>query len=403
MNILNQILTKLNIRKTQTCFLNVLYSLILAIPGRINFANLGRFGCYDEKTYRNWYEKPIEWVSISSSIVKTLQSNNRMGTRLILGVDCTNLRKAGKSTPGLAKFWDCKQGKAIPSLELSCCTLIDLEHRQAIPIHAWQTPSELPIGETRVDHYTGHIQDVLGALPLSLREQIACVVGDCYYAKKTVIDGVTRAGQDFVGKLRNDANLKYLFTGTRTGKRGRPKRFAGKVNWQDFSKWALISCCEEQSIYSSVLYSPSLERDIQVVCIVWQGKSQIRREVLFSTNLNMPALEIIACYRARFEMEFPFRDAKQFAGLMDCQSRSAKALEFHWNASFLVVSLARMQQLLEFNGESKEFVFSMEDAKRRAYNELFAERIIALLPVGVNLIKFRKDLQDTLNLGVKAA
>ena len=117
----------------------------------------------------------------------------------------------------------------------------------------------------------------------------------------------------------------------------------------------------------------------------------------------MPALEVIACYRARFEMEFPFRDSKQFAGLMDCQSRSAKALEFQWNSSFLVVSLARAQQLLAFEGELQEFVFSMEDAKRRAYNELFAERIIALLPAEVNLIKFRKDLQDTLNLGVKAA
>jgi hypothetical protein len=274
----------------------------------------------------------------------------------------------------------------------------DLNQIDAIPVHAWQTPSELPKGETRVDHYTGHVQDVLGALPLSLREQIACVVGDGYYAKKTFVDGVVRSGQDFVGKLRNAANLKYLFTGTRTGKRGRPKRFAGKVDWQDFSNWVVVSCCEEQSIYASILYSPSLELDIQVVCIVWQGKTLTRHEVLFSTNLKMAA-----CYRARFEMEFPFRDTKQFADLMDCQSRSVKALEFHWNSSFLVVSLARMQQLLEFEGESHEFVFSMENAKRRAYNQLFAERIIALLPAEVNLIKFRKDLQDTLNLGVKTA
>ena len=106
--------------------------------------------------------------------------------------------------------------------------------------------------------------------------------------------------------------MLYKFTGLHTGKRGRPKRFAGKVNWIDFSNWTLISCCKEQTIYSSILYSPSLERDIQVVCVIWQGKTQIRREVLFSTNLILPALEVIACYRARFEMEFPFRDAKRF-------------------------------------------------------------------------------------------
>ena len=75
-------------------------------------------------------------------------------------------------------------------------------------------------------------------------------------------------------------------------------------------------------VYSSVLYAPALKKDIRVVCILWQFKDQIRCEVLFSTNLEMPALEVIECYRARFEMEFPFRDAKQFAGLMDSQSRS---------------------------------------------------------------------------------
>ena len=136
MNILNQVLTNLPIRQTQATFLNLLCTLILAIPGRVNYANLERFS--------NWAEKPIEWVHITAGVVQTLQAHKRMGSRLILGVDCTALRKAGKHTPGIAKFWDSKLGKAVPSLELSCCALIDLEYRQAIPIHALQTPSVLP-------------------------------------------------------------------------------------------------------------------------------------------------------------------------------------------------------------------------------------------------------------------
>ena len=330
----------------------------------------------------------------------------------------------------------------MPSLELSCCTLIDLEYRQAIPVHARQTPSVLPDGESRVDHYVGHVQDVLGTLPAYLRAQVQCVVGDAYYSKrerparcrlvskkKTFVDGVNRAGLAFVGKLRVDANLKYKYTGPRTGKPGRPKQFDGKVDWKDFSKWDLISSGDpspigtglgsrnqEQIVYSSVLYAPALKKDIRVVCIIWQVNSQIRREVLFSTNLEMPALEVIECYRARFEMEFPFRDAKrpkpvrccrgakkQFAGLMDSQSRSEKALEFAWNASFLTVSLARAQQLLAFEGDVTDFVFSMEDSKRRAYNELFADRIIRLLPVGLSLDKCLALIENALNLGVKAA
>lgn len=403
MNILNQILSQLPVRNTQASFINLLCSLMLAIPSRINYANLGRFSHRNEKTFRNWAVKPIEWVHINASVIQALQAKQRMGSRLILGVDCTALRKAGKSTPGLGKFWDSKLGKAVPSLELSCCALIDLEHRQAIPVHALQTPSVLPIGESRVDHYTGHVQDVLGTLPASLRAQIKCVVGDAYYAKKTFVDGVTQAGFAFIGKLRTDANLKYKSSEPRTGKAGRPKCFDGKVAWDDFSKWESISSTDQQSVYSSVVYAPSLKRDLLVVCILWRCKTQVRREVLFSTNLEMPSFEVIECYRARFEMEFAFRDAKQFAGLMDSQSRSERALEFAWNASFLTVSLARAEQLLVFTGELRAFVFSLEDAKRRAYNELFADRIIRLLPVELSVDQCLLLLGDALNLGVKAA
>jgi hypothetical protein len=403
MNILNQVLTNLPIRKTQATFLNLLCALILAIPGRINYANLERFSHRNEKTFRNWAEKPIEWVHIAAGIVQTLQAHKRMGSRFILGTDCTALRKAGKHTPGIAKFWDSKLGKAVPSLELSCCTLIDLEYRQPIPVHARQTPSVLPAGESRVDHYVGHVQDVLGTLPAYLRAQVQCVVGDAYYSKKTFVDGVTHAGKAFVGKLRVDANLKYKYSGPRTGKPGRPKRFDGKVDWKNFSKWDLISSNEQQIVYSSVLYAQALKKDIHVVCILWKFNGQIRREVLFSTNLEMPALEVIECYRARFEMEFPFRDAKGFAGLMDSQSRSEKALEFAWNASFLTVSLARAQQLVAFEGDVQDFVFSMEDSKRRAYNELFADRIIRLLPTNLSFDKCLALVENALNLGVKAA
>ena len=35
-------------------------------------------------------------------------------------------------------------------------------------------------------------------------------------------------------------------------------------------------------------------------------------------------MTLIACYKARFQIEFVFRDAKQYTGLMDCQSRKQK-------------------------------------------------------------------------------
>jgi hypothetical protein len=67
------------------------------------------------------------------------------------------------------------------------------------------------------------------------------------------------------------------------------------------------------------------------------------------------------------------------------------------------VSLAQAQQLLAFEGDVANFVFSMEDSKRRGYNELFADRIIRLLSVGLSLDKCLALVENALNLRVKAA
>jgi hypothetical protein len=43
--------------------------------------------------------------------------------------------------------------------------------------------------------------------------------------------------------------------------------------------------------------------------------------LLFSTDINLDASEILCFYKSRFQIEFIFRDAKQFTGLSDCQAR----------------------------------------------------------------------------------
>jgi hypothetical protein len=71
--------------------------------------------------------------------------------------------------------------------------------------------------------------------------------------------------------------------------------------------------------------------------------------------------------------------------------------------AFLAVNLARAEQLLRYAGDPEAFVFSMEDAKRRAYNELFLERIFRFLPHNTTSLKYHDQLESLLNLGVKVA
>ena len=46
--------------------------------------------------------------------------------------------------------------------------------------------------------------------------------------------------------------------------------------------------------------------------------------------------------RTRFQLEFCFRDAKQYACLNDCQLTDLRKLEFHRNASFASINIAKV-------------------------------------------------------------
>jgi putative transposase len=411
MQIVQQILSEMGMGKLQKVFMSHVLGIWLVIPGRVNYANLERYGGHSEQTYRNWFAKGCEHQSINCGIVRKLQEARKMGKTLVLGKDASFISKAGKATCGVAKFWKGSVGQAQSGLELSATTLIDLEYRQAIVLKATQTPASFEGEDSRVSHYAGHVQSSLKAMPGDIYEQIKAIVVDALYSKRKFIDPVLLAQSELgceipiVGKLRKDADLYYLYQGPPTGKRGRPKELDGKVDFKDFSRWDEVERTDSRVVQSCVVKSKSLKRRLRVVLIDWLSSKgePIRRELLFCTNLNFAALKIIECYRARYEMEFCFRDAKGFAGLEDCQARNSPALEFHWNTAFLNVNLTRAQQLMDFQGNPAHFVFSMEDAKRLAYNHFLASRIIALLPQEVNHHKIWNALQDTLLLGVKAA
>ena len=57
--------------------------------------------------------------------------------------------------------------------------------------------------------------------------------------------------------------------------------------------------------------------------------------------LPISARDIFDIYRTRFQLEFVFRDAKQFTGLTHCQTKNNEALSFAINASLTSINLAR--------------------------------------------------------------
>jgi hypothetical protein len=398
--ILAAALSQAGLRHTQQVYLRLLLTLWLVIPGRHNFTNLARYGPTSDRTHRSWAKKPVPWVQLNSTLVLQAQDQQTLSRSGILGVDAVFIPKYGSHTPDLASYWSGCQGRAIRGLEGTCVTWIDPTTHQPVPLSITQTPATLPTAQSRVDFYATVTLNTIMQLPDELKKQVQAVVGDAYYTKLKFIARVVDEGQlPFVGKMRKDADLKHLFTGLRTGKPGRPRLYDGKVSLNDFSRWDALPWADECMVYTVVAHSVRLKRQVRVVAVVWPGAR--RTEVLFSTSTEMTAATIIALYRARFSMEFPFRDGKQFAGLSECQSRQVESLHFHWNMALMAVSSARLSQLQ--GQRAGPLVFSMEDEKRRAYNAFFAERILSILTVEQTDQKCEELLTDLLSLGVKAA
>ena len=53
--------------------------LFMAIPDRINFLQLGRYGCFSEQTYRNLFEhETFDWFAFNGSVISK-HEGARMG------------------------------------------------------------------------------------------------------------------------------------------------------------------------------------------------------------------------------------------------------------------------------------------------------------------------------------
>ena len=74
---------------------------------------------------------------------------------------------------------------------------------------------------------------------------------------------------------------------------------------------------DEISIYSALVYSVGLKRKVKLCFVEFYNENNevALTKLFFSTNEQRSGQQILAYYKARFQMEFNFRDAKQYTGL----------------------------------------------------------------------------------------
>lgn len=383
------------ITKWQRKFLRQLFVAILATHSKINFLNLSRHSSLNEKTYRRQFRQPFDFVSFNQQMIQTALA---LAPKKAFAQDATFSSKSGKQTYGLDKFWNGSASRSERGLEVSLISIVDLQSKQAFALSAQQTPAlanrqAQEKVASRIDFYLQHLQSTAGYFPKDVKYGLF----DGFYAKQKFVNGVVSLGFAVISKLRNDANLKYLYNGEQK-RRGRRRQFAGKVSFADLSGFEKAASEDKHlRLYTLVVWSVSLHRTIRVVIVVnHKDENKLRYVVLFSTDQELSAPQILAYYKARFSIEFIFRDAKQFAGFCDCQSREQAVLAFHFNAAVSSVNLARLLAQAE-QPTKEEFVFSMSSVKQRCFNEHLLDRFIEKLELDQTAIKNHPQFESLRN------
>ena len=413
------------ISQPQKKFLITLFSTILLAYGKVNFTNLSRYSCLSEKTYRRHFLKSFNFPQFNQYFLE--QALNHEHT-IIAVIDCSFLRKNGKKTDGKAYFYNGVAGKSEQGLEISVISMVEIETRLSYSLSVQQTPSRPQIKPvkklpqkpknswskkprkkqesqsstpdiTRVDDYAKHLKNTRCSFPTSVRYLVA----DGYYYRSKFWEAVRELNLDFIGKLRVDANLRYLYTGEQN-KLGAPRKYDGKVDWQDLSRLKFVKQIKlGVSLYTLVVWSCCLNCQISLACISEvQANGKIKNTLLFSTDIHLPPEQIIEYYQARFQIEFIFRDAKQFTGLSDCQARHLPRLDFHFNASLIALNLAKYE-LSSCHSSAKSFVFSLASYKRLEFNKHLLSTFIDKLDLDPDLILNHPNFPSVLSYGTLAA
>jgi putative transposase len=193
---------------------------------------------------------------------------------------------------------------------------------------------------------------------------------------------VRQCGLHLISKLRWDAALCFAFAGEYKGKGPHPK-YGDRVDYQNIPEKYLKSTTVAEGIqtciYQAQLLHPDFPDPLNVVIIVKTNltTNAWAHVILFSSDLSLSYDNMITYYSLRFQLEFNFRDAKQFWGLEDFMNVSQTAVT---NAAQLSLFMVNVSQLLMSRFRQSDPEFSVLDLKAYFRGCKYATELIKMLP-----------------------
>lgn len=369
------------------------------------------------RTIQRFFGKTLPWASMSWLFVR--QHLLRIEHEYILAGDETIVTKAGKQSYGLDRFFSSIYGKAVPGLAFFALSLVSVQARRSYPVMVEQrvrTAAEKqqarsrqvrdkksakrqrgrPKGQQNKDksqiEWTPELQLIQTMLQklmalVGTACSVAYLVMDGHFGNNNALQMVRQATSlHLISKLRHDAALYFVYAGEQK-RCGPRRRYGDKLTYLAIPAHYQVESYQEEKIHTTIYQATMLHKNfacpLNVVIIVKTNLTTgaHAHTVLFSSDLALPYAKLIDYYSLRFQLEFNFRDAKQFWGLEDFMQVKPTPLANAVNLSLFMVNLSHVlvQQMRHHDPD-----VSLLDLKAFFRGRKYAIDTLNLLPESPN-------------------
>jgi hypothetical protein len=272
----------------------------------------------------------------------------------------------------LERFFSSLYGKTVPGLCFLSLSLMSVKRRTSYPVMMEQhnklhtkEPQEgckqksprkrgRPKGsknqnrrEVTLSPYLGFVQETIRGLLKLMGDDLKVMyfVFDGAFGHNDALQMVKQLGLHLISKLRHDAALYFPYESPYAG-RGKRKKYGKKLDYQnipnDYLKEDFVDKDMRTRIYHLKLWHKKFSDLLNIVVLVKTNlKTQaVAHVVLFSSDLDLSYDQLIDYYRLRFQIEFNFRDAKQYWGLEDFMAVKQTPVYNSANLAMFMVNLS---------------------------------------------------------------
>jgi len=353
---------------------------MIAMTGRVTMLGLSRWagkgGSY--RTIQRFFNTIIPWPQVFKLFFEA-HLNEADGEYFLAGDECV-ATKSGKETHGLDHFFSGLLNKVVKGIAIFTLAVVNVNERRSYPLRVEQVirseaekeaaktkkkakvkkdpnASKKKPGRPKGSNKTQvDLIPELKRIQNMVQKQLEMLQGmvtirylalDGHFGNNNALQMVLQCGLHLISKLRCDSALYFRYDGPQK-KKGPRRKYGQKVNYGNLPNKYLVEKSTDGDIETRIHQAEMLHREFaQPLNVVIITKINLKTDAfanvnLFSSDLDLSWEKIIDYYSLRFQIEFNFRDAKQYWGLEDFMNTKETPLTNALNLSLFLVNVSQV-------------------------------------------------------------